>query len=242
MKNQIYIDRGTLELLYYNNKQYIIPLITIVVCILLFFQLIIPQFQDIFQTWEQEKQIQKDIEMYKNNLVVLGKISSTTVDNQLRIISSILPPNKDFEGILASIAYAESKSQAKVGDYSLSVGKLDDDQSATKGLETNLTVNLSVSGSISAVRSFIKTLSLSGPVADVSSVSYKGDLSAVKVAFYYKPFPLITIDYKKGMTDLSSKEKEKIQEISNWNNVVKTAGDPFGFLNLNATGSGTVSP
>lgn len=242
MKNQIYIDRGTIELLYYNNKQYIIPLITIVVCILLFFQLIIPQFQDIFKTWEQEKQIQKDIEMYKNNLVVLGRISSSTVDNQLQIASSILPPNKDFEGILASIAYAGSKSQAKVGDYSLSVGKLENDQSATKGFETNLTVNLTVSGSISSVRSFIKILSLSGPVADVSSVSYKDDISTVKVAFYYKPFPIITIDYKKGMSDLSGKEKEKIQELSSWNNIVRIESNSLGLPMFGSNGSAGLSP
>lgn len=242
MRNQVYIDRGMLELLYYNNKPYIIPVFTIGVCVLLFFQLIIPQFQDVLTVWERERQLAKGIEMYKNNLAVLEKIPSSTVDNDLRVVSSVLPPHKDFEGVFATISNAAGKSQVKVGDYSLSVGKLELDSNSPKVLETNLPVSLNVSGSISGIRSFIKTLYLSGPIARISSVNFKDDSSSVKLFFYYKPFPFLSIDYNKKITDLSKLEKDKIQEFSSWNTVAFAEEAPLSFQTPGSTRSGELSP
>lgn len=186
MGGQLDLELKTLKFIYSRNKQYIASLSVLFICILLFLQFIVPQFQMIFTAKEQAKEDLLQLSALKENLRILSSIDESSLDSQMNILNRALPSDKDFDGILNSINSSARNASANLGTFSFQVGSL----SESAGIDRfpSIKVSVPVNSAVSAVNKFLEEISRSLPLSEVSLVKIGDKSSNVDLSFYYRPF------------------------------------------------------
>lgn len=218
MREKTNVDIEAIKFLYKRYKEYLVPSLVIFICILLFFIIIIPQIKDLINISKQRDTELKKLKILKNNLNILANINSSVLDSQFDVISSALPPNKDFTGIITGISGAVQRSGVSLSDFEFAVGDLTETE-VTSGEFPFLNTKLNIQSSYQQSADFITELFKSFPLAEITDVSLSGSSTEISVVFYYKPMPVIEIDNYKPIKILSKNNLDLINELSAWNSV-----------------------
>lgn len=185
MNGRIDTDLKSIKFIFERNKFYIAPVTIMLICVILFFQFILPQFNMIFTAKENAREDLLKLDTLEENLRVLSGVDESSLDAQLEILNLALPSEKDFDGILNSINSSGVKAGAILGAYSFAVGDL----SGVPGTDKFPTIQLSVpvNSDASSVNEFLGAISKSLPLSEISLVRIGGKTSTVNLSFYYKP-------------------------------------------------------
>ncbi|MBI2613409.1 MAG: hypothetical protein HYW62_01430 [Candidatus Levybacteria bacterium] len=217
MNEKINADFKSLKFIFERNKNFILPSVIILACIVLFFQFVIPQFGLLLAAQEEAKQASLKLQTLKENLNVLTNTDEKALDARLKTLNLALPLNKDFSGILNAIYFASQKKGIILGNFSLQIGDLED----TKKQEDFPSISLLVpiNANASGVNSFVETLAKTVPLSEVTIIKVKNAASSVKISFYYKP--LGSSEYKEDspIQPISQKGLEIINKLSLFENV-----------------------
>src|SRR5476651_472872 len=119
---KVNIDVDTLSVLYRHYKNYLLPVGVIVGCFLVLFFIVIPQTQQYLTNSDELKAETQKLEVLKNNYNFLSNLDEIKTDGQLKVLSAVLPPDKDFAGVMNSISSTASKTNVSVGDFEFQVG------------------------------------------------------------------------------------------------------------------------
>lgn len=209
------IDAGTVSILYQKYKSFILPIVVIVASIVLFFVFVMPQIQNLLNAKDQETIEKQKLEKLKANYSALLSMDQATLNTNFQTLTSALPSNKDFVGIINSISYNSAKSGVVIGDFQFAVGdisKPSDDTSAFPSIQ----IKLNVSGGPKAIQSFISALYNSSPLAEVITLGQGGNSASITVQFYYKAFPQGSLNDETSVIPLSTSDKSLIDKISSW--------------------------
>lgn len=227
MNNKINFDVNAIDIIYNKYKKFIPPIGVILVCVFLFFFVIIPQIQSYLSLLNQTTLEDTKLVNLKNNLNFLNNLNESKLSNQVQIVSSVLPLDKDFGGVLYALSAVSAKSGILLGNYSFQVGKL-----AEKSANTNfpfLSLNIQLNSNVLNTVKFIKELYRTVPVAEITKINVEGDSSQVTINFYYQPVRLVGfVDQAVPISALSQKETALINDLSTWNNASNQ--NPFIFL------------
>jgi len=237
MREKVNVDAEALKLLYKRYKEYIVPCFVIFICVLLFFIVIISQIKDLIKVSKQRDTELKKLEVLKSNLNILSGVNSSVLDSQFDVISSALPPNKDFEGIITGISGAAQRSNVGLSDFALQVGDLSETE-VTSGEFPFLGIKLNIQSSYQQSADFITELFKSFPLAEITDVSLSDRSTGISVVFYYKPMPIIEIDNYEPIKTLSKNNLDLMNELSVWNSI-SALSMPFP---ASSTPSGSSSP
>jgi len=217
MNNKINFDVNVLDVIYNKYKKFIPPIGVIFACVLLFFFVIIPQIQNYFLLLDQTKVENAKLINLKNNLLVLTNLNENKLSSQTQIVSSVLPTDKDFSGILYALSAASAKSGVLLGNYSFPVGKLDD--TTAIGDFPFLSVSIQLNANVLSTLKFIKELYKTVPIAEISKITVDEESSQVKINFYYQPVHLAELaDQTAPILTLNQKQTALINDLSTWNN------------------------
>jgi len=204
-------------LLYRKNKNYILPISVILICVFLFFQVIIPQISGLFELQKQSKIEQDKLATLKGNLTSLTNLDSSVLDSRYKITTAVLPINKDFAGIINAVSIAASKTGLSVGDYDFLVGDISKPKTAvTKFPFLQLSVNLL--GDITSASNFTSELYKTAPLSEVISLNSSFNSMSITINFYYKTIPPINFKEEIPLQTLSPKSQEILDNISKWSN------------------------
>lgn len=215
MKNEFNLDQNTIKILYTRYKEFLLPIIIILVCVFLFLKLIIPQIQELLLERNQASEAREKIAVLKKNLNILSKIDEGDQNLKLQVAASALPAEKDFAGILNAISTASNKAGVFAGDFTFQVGELSTKSAQTKVLPSlNLTLN--IQSGVSGLRRFLSELSKTLPVSEVQDVRVGSNLSTVTINFYYKPLSFKKFNYDTPLKPLSSQNSALLKKISSW--------------------------
>jgi len=185
MNEKINADLKPLKFIFDRNKFYILPVVIILICIILLFQFIIPQFNALLKTQEEAKDASGKLETLKEDLNVLVNTSENSLDSQLKILNLALPLSKDFNGVLDSIYYVSQRTGVNLGAFSLQIGDLSE---AIKNEKlSTINVSLPIDADVAAVNSFVEIISNTVPLSEVSSIKIGDKTSTINLSFYYKP-------------------------------------------------------
>lgn len=235
MKKQTSINEETIKLLYKGYKDYIIPVAVIIVCVLLFFMVIVPQINGLLELQKQLKSEQVKLATLQKNLTALTNLDASILNSQYEISSSTLPVGKDFAGVINAVSIAAGKTGLAVGDYGFKVGEITKLQTdVTKFPFLQLSVNLL--GDITGGSKFIAELQKIAPISEVISLSSSFNSISVTINFYYKTIPPINFNEEIPLQTLSAKNQAVLDKISSWSNVLADA--PV----IPSTTSGRVNP
>jgi Tfp pilus assembly protein PilO len=185
MNKKINLDLISLKFIFNKNKSYIFPIITILVCIIVFFQFVIPQFNALLAVREEVKELSSKLKISKENLNLLINIDESTLDSQLETLSQALPLSKDVVQILNSVYSSAQKTGVNLGSFSFSMGDLSKSENSDNFPVVRLSVP--INAGVAAVSNFIEVMSRAVPLSDVDSVKINNMSASVSLAFYYKP-------------------------------------------------------
>lgn len=210
------LDEAKIKFLLNRYRAFLLPVAIIIVCVFLLFRVVGSQIQDLFTLRDETVVVKSKVDILKNNLNVLSAMDEESQDKQLKIVSSALPPYKDFAGILNAIIGVTVKSGVGLSDFSFVVGDIST-KSATLAKSPALTIKLNImNSSQNQTKQFIAALSQALPLADVKGVQASSNNAEITVLFYYKPFPLINLNYNAPIKDFTPTEKKLMETIASW--------------------------
>lgn len=185
MNGKINADIKSIKFILSRNKPYFLPVSIIFICIILFFQFIIPQFNSLLLAQREAKAASLKLEILKDNLNMLTNTNENSLDEQLKLLNQTLPLSKDFAAILNSIYYASSKAGVGLGAFSLKVGDLS--KSEKSDMFSIISMSVPINSDATGVNSFVAAISKTLPLSEVTLIKIGDKASAINLSFYYKP-------------------------------------------------------
>lgn len=209
------IDKMALQELYRRNKDYLIPILVIVVCFFLLIKITMPQIGTLSERQQSVVSERSKLATLNNNLVVLSSLNSKTLDSQFELASNAYPSEKNFAGVLNAVSLAAGKANVFLGDYEFQVGDLSKIQAGQK--TPSLELSLFLNGGVGDTVKFINELSKSFPISEISDIEVTKNRSKLTVSFYYKPFVSLSDNYL-PIHVLPNNYLDTLKNLSTWNN------------------------
>lgn len=235
MKENTNIDINTLRILYKKYKEHFIYFLIIFISSLLFLFAILPRIQDLAKLNEDRKIELKKLSILRKNLSLLSTLDDSSLNLQLQIVSSALPSDKDFEGVLSAISSSAEKSGALLGDYEFQVGDLSQKEAKTAGFPF-LTLVIDIRGTPSQVTEFLSNLSKSTPLSEIINIVQGGNSASSTIIFYYKSLPPLQFKDSELIVPVSQKGQEIIKTLSSWGGG-KLSGPPVAIPSTSSASS-----
>jgi Tfp pilus assembly protein PilO len=222
MENNIKINLefSNLLILYKHYKDYLLPFGIILVCVLIIFVIIVPQFQQYFNSQEDLKAQNAKLQVLKYNYNFLLNLSDTQANSDFTSLSHALPAGKDFSGIMNAVSFVSAKTGVSVGDFNFSLGDLSGKSTNGVSAYPSIKIDVNVVGNPQQIMKFVGELYKTAPIAEVTTIKSGGSSGVVSILFYYKPFPPQTIDETAPIVSLPSSELSLVKNVSLWNNTV----------------------
>lgn len=210
------IDIATITILYTRYKSFILPVVIILACILLFFSIISPQIQSVLSQKEQQNIEEAKLSILKNNYLLLSNMDQAELDSNYKLLVGVLPSTKDFAGIINSISANAASSGVSIGDFHFSVGNVTNlsDGSSFPSIQ----IDLNILGSLPSTINYIDKLYKSSPLAEVTSIQANEGSAIIAVKFFYKAYPQTTISDETTIIPFSAAEKNLIATLLTWQN------------------------
>lgn len=192
MNNKTNFDLKSIKFIYQKNKQFILPIVTILISLLLIFQFIFPQL-GVLANRQKELALERDkLKILNSNLSILINTNEELLDSQVKILTTALPINKDFLKVLDTIYSVARKTGANLGNFSFKVGDINQDEKGD--MFPTIKITVPINSSMNSINSFVESLGKSLPLAEVYSVKINKSSSGVDLSFYYKSLNLSGLD------------------------------------------------
>ncbi len=216
MKENTNIDIDTIKILYRKYKEHLVYILVIFITIVLFLSGILPRGKDVALLNNEKKIELNKFSILKNNLDLLSNLDDSKLNSQLLVVSSALPSEKDFEGVLNAVSLASGKSGATLSDYEFRVGNLSQGLSVKTTGFPFLTLTVNIRGTPSQVVKFIGSLSKSTPISEVTSILQNTNNATIDIVFYYKTLLPVQFNDSLQITPLSQKGIGIINTLYSW--------------------------
>lgn len=213
--NSFTFDESVWKKLYEANKEFLLPLTIVLVCIMLVFLFIIPQIQQINNDNAELKDIQAQTQVLQDNAKFLSSINEVEQEKQVDAATKALPSEKDFAGMLYAIRNASAKAAIGLGDFTLRIGDLS--EKTTQQKTPSVSIEIDIAGGPQDAQRFIEALAKTSPVSQVIEVSSSQKTTTLSVQFYYKPVTTLSLNFTKPLHPLSAKLSETLNITSAWN-------------------------
>jgi len=215
MNKNVRFDQSIYLILYAKYKSYLVPIGVILACVVIFFILILPQFQDYLDNKDTILADKQTIQTLNQNIQTLELLKQDEITSKLTIADGALPSEKDFTGILNAISLAASLANVSLGDYSFQIGSLFGSTNASGNGQLTLTVSLSISGDLPRAQKFIQLLEGEFPLSEVTSLSFRGNGgSDLNATFFYSPLANVQFNPNTPIQALSPEQQKLMISLS----------------------------
>ncbi|HUQ85412.1 MAG TPA: hypothetical protein VM077_03755 [Candidatus Limnocylindrales bacterium] len=225
MNNKLFFGKNDLRYLYFRFKDsslYSISIIlaTITICFMLIASIIIPLANNYFSLRSEVIAKREQIRVVNENIEFMKNLNKDELEDQLAIVTSAVPAQKDFGGIIDALSDSSAKSGASVNDYKFVIGEIASGSARKVGekktVSQTIDMTISLEGNTLKVRNFLKELSEKSPLVEVFEIDGSSEYTLVKLKFHYKPYPVITIKADEAIAAVSPKKREVIEKLSKW--------------------------
>ncbi len=212
MKKEIWLGKKTLRFFYFRYKDtpyfsLSITFFVMLICVILFFYIIIPQLQSWFSIREEVLVTREKIKIINNNINFMRNINKSLLDEQTKVVSSALPVDKDFGAVLNTISNAAIASNTSLDDFSFVVGTEE---------TPYMSVSLVARGTIKTIKNFVRELEERLPISQVVELDGSVQAISVRMQFYYEKSPKIIIQEDAPIKPLSESKVTLLQKLSEW--------------------------
>lgn len=250
MSKRVFFGQNDIRYFYYrykDSKYYSISLfaLTIFVCVILLFGIIIPQIEKYFSIRKEVIAMREKVSLINQNISFMNTLDKTRLAKQLETVSLALPVEKNFSGILNAISESSVRAGVTLSDFNFSIGEISSksatnvsnmtsgtlpNSSSSSNLPqaaaaaspnsvldtTTVDFTVIVSGSIDRVNLFIKEISEKLPISEISSIDNKDNSTTLSLKFHYKPYPDIKYTEDVLIKPLTQDKVLLIDRLSSW--------------------------
>lgn len=232
MKNDIGSIKNfeDIVLLYYRYKDTVVFEVSVISIIVLasFFliiKVVVPQVENWFSINSEVASEKTTINQLRANKAMLVLADDAALNQDVAVVSSALPFQKDFTGVLNAVNAASANAGVVLDDYSFQVGNLST-KSAQLNQGTSMSLKLLIKGDIDHVQNFIKEIQEKLPLSEVVNTTYSVDGSALEILFYYKLTPKQTqVSYTNPLPNLSGEKATLLDTLTKWKDASNGGGD-----------------
>ncbi|HSW88099.1 MAG TPA: hypothetical protein VLG12_02960, partial [Candidatus Saccharimonadales bacterium] len=201
-----------LKLLYFQYRDFFIPVITIFICAIVFLLVVIPQMQAYLLLQNQFAQDQQKLQVLEHNFQKITGLNDQELNIDFNLTTLALPELKNATVILNTISKAASVSNISLKDYTFGL----DEQTKTPK-EPLLHIMLSLNGNKDQIQKFVHQLSVSLPLSEVSSIDILDNNDAtISVTFYIQTISKASINENNPLQLLTDQDKNTINLLSSW--------------------------
>lgn len=227
-----------------NSPLYSFTVVVAIVTVstLLLFLLVIPQYQQLLIDQQEIKEIRERISVLKKNKSFIESLDKNVLQSNYETVTTALPPDKDYAGVLNSIAAAAVESSVALQDYEFSVGPLASSAAVVSNAQ-EITLRLNLLAATDATQKFLEIMNQTLPlVSELSAKTSDLDnrITEIEILFHSKDFPIVTIDPRKVIKPLALSDNELIQTLEVW----KVRSDNIGSIDFidTSSSSGNIKP
>lgn len=212
-----------LDFIYRKHKKKILPLVFGFVSVFVFFRIIVPQWSDISDVQSLLTTKNKVVEAKGATVDLLNSLSQEGVDSDYTLATTALPNQKDVVLIFSELSDAASKSNVKLGGFTLKVGGI---YTVSKNVKTTeksingipyLNILVNISGKNESLRKFADVLYRSIPVVEIKNIDITKSDARYDVNFYFKPVALKAPDADStALTSLTPLQASQLKELKSW--------------------------
>jgi hypothetical protein len=201
--------------------------LVVVVCLVLIFNIIIPQLTTWFSIRDEIVATRQRIDVLQQNIAFMNNLNKNELDSQLATATNVLPPEKDFGSMLNVLADASISSNVSLNDFSFQVGNVASSSAAAApgaaaGTESryrglaSIKITVVVAGTVDNIRRFIQTVEKSVPVSEIVNIDGSGQTISISVQFYQKSLPNIALQPDQKLQPLSADKVNLLQQLATW--------------------------
>lgn len=207
------VSKETLEEIYEQNKIFLAPAATIVVAILLFLFFLLPQFFSFSQKKDVSDVENQKLTQLKNLQTLASSADLTELSSNFSLSSLVLPPTKDFEGVLNTLSTVANDTNVTIESYQLEQAGDTGSLASFPSIEFQVTLIAAPEQTMQ----FVDELSKKAPISEVQMISGTDTSSSLTIDFFYKPFSPISENSDPNARKMNSRESDTENTISNWN-------------------------
>lgn len=225
MSKEVWIGKKGFRYWYYKyrDSEYFslaVMVASIVVCLVLIFQVLLPQLYSWFSIRDEIASTRERIGVLESNINFINNLDKARLNSQVETVTTALPPEKDFGSMLDVIGAASIASGVNLNDFSFQVG----DVASSSGLVTDvrhqglasIKVTVVAVGTVDGVRRFIDNVEKSIPVSEIVNIDGSGQTISVSIQFYQKPIANVDIHEDQPLTPLSDEKTALLQKLASW--------------------------
>lgn len=199
-------------------REHVIRAIVIVVLMLLFPVIIIPEIRFLFEVRSNITQVENRLTALKTKRQRLETLDREKLARDVRLTSLALPSDKDnVYLILDALELVSSESDVGLGRYSISPGTGQKGPSVA-GIPY-IQIKINVKADREQLSLFLQNLSQVLPLTKVDAITSTNKDSALTLSFFYKPETSTLPALSGELPALHAKYDEIIEDLSNRSNV-----------------------
>jgi len=199
-------------------RSYLIPFAIILVCLVAFYLVVLPNISSIFALRDQEASLNSQVAQLQANQTSLSSINDKAYASYLAILTRALPQIKDYTGVIKELGAAANVSGVTLSDYSFQVGNLAT-LSANLSSQNSLSVNFQANADINDAQVFIEDLLKSVPLCEISSVNISDGVANINASFFYQPFTTPPFNATIPIYSPSGNDISLINSIKDWETI-----------------------
>lgn len=201
-----------LTLLYFQIRDYLVPVLIIFVCAIVFLVIVIPQMQSYFSLQSQYSADLAKLQVLQRNFQDVTGFDDQQLNANFSLTTTALPEEKNAIVILNAISKSASLSNVSLKDYNFEVAT-----TVNKSDQVLLPVSLSVTGDKSSILKFVHELSISLPLSEVRSVDIQNNNTAlISAVFSMQTFSQAAINTNEPLQLLTDQDKSILNQLSSW--------------------------
>lgn len=225
MNKEIFFGRNSFRFLYYRYKDsayYSISIIvvTIVICLLLIFNFILPQLEQWFSIRNEVIATRQRTEIINSNISYMNTVDRNQLTSQLQTMMLALPAEKNFGMILDSLNLSALRSGVSFQDYTFQVGKVSSQSAQLSSARipgvSTVTVSVIVDGTVDEVRVFMREMAKTLPLSEILSVDGSSGAITVTYDFYQKNLPTSTLRDDQPIPRTAEVNATLINRLASW--------------------------
>lgn len=225
MNKEIFFGRNSFRFWYYRYKDsayysITVIIVTIVICVLLLFNFILPQLEQWFSIRNEVIATRERIAAINDNIAYLNTMDRNQLNAQVKTTSTALPPEKNFGTILDALSVSALRSGVSFQDYTFQVGSVSSSSAQLssaklKGI-ASVTVSVIINGTVEEVRGFMHEITQTLPLSEVTAVEGATGAVTVTIDFYQKNLPKVTLKDDQPIPHVIEINVSEINKLAQW--------------------------
>jgi len=197
-------------------KAFIVPAFSILICLIIIFTILIPQYSLLQQNRKSLSEINNKIDTYENKAAALNNIDPVYLRKNLTALLLVLPEDKEILTVVGQVQGLLNKNQLSLQGMTFSNGFPAENN--ISGFE----IRIQISGDINNLDKFMKDLKEIPRITKISKLSLSGGANSGSIqsdfgiTAYFQPLPGSIQNLDQPVTEITGEEKDLLSKYEQY--------------------------